>query len=417
MTALTGKARKAEPDAPAAADHAAAELLAAHGVTPGLNGWDSKDAASAYEVRGGALGWHRPVKDGGAVWTPLATFDAEITEESIRDDGAEQSLTWTVRGSYHRRACRGGDRPSRPARQAAAVGRQGSRGLGAGYAGPVGRRSPARRGAVPLRLGQPQGHLHPHGLAADRRPLGAPDQLRALGAAGLDEAITVDLGPLSGYALPDVPDVRAVREAVQESLALMELAPDMITVPWLAATYRAPLPLPPDCGVWIYGPSGTFKTEQTALGQQHYGPVMHAKNLPGNWTSSANDLEVTAFMLDGVLFVVDDYSPDVTKTGRGETGRRSRPADPRLCEPQRPGAAAPRRHPPPGQAAARPGSHLRGGHTARRHVDARPYFRRQGHAWRCQHRRADLGAEAPGPRDLRGGDGRVCPVARGPLRR
>ena len=36
---------------------------------------------------------------------------------------------------------------------------------------------------------------------------------------------------------------------------------------------------------------------------------MHAKNLPGNWTSSANDLEVTALMLNGVLFVVDDYCP------------------------------------------------------------------------------------------------------------
>jgi hypothetical protein len=97
MTALTGKARKAEPDALPTADDAAARLLAAHGVTPDLNGWDSKYAASSYEVRGGALGWHRPVRDGGTVWTPLATFDAEITEETIRDDGVEQTLTWTVR--------------------------------------------------------------------------------------------------------------------------------------------------------------------------------------------------------------------------------------------------------------------------------------------------------------------------------
>jgi hypothetical protein len=32
-------------------------------------------------------------------------------------------------------------------------------------------------------------------------------------------------------------------------------------VPILAAVYRAPLPLPPDCAVWVYGRSGTFGSQ------------------------------------------------------------------------------------------------------------------------------------------------------------
>jgi hypothetical protein len=324
MSALRGKARReVKPDDEATGDVAAA-IVAGKGITEDLDGWDAKDAASAYEVRGGALGWHRPVKDGGTVWTPLATFDAEITDETVRDDGAEQNLTWTLqvktedgrRGEVQISP----DQLGKPQQWAAKA---------AGVSALV---MPGLSVADHLRVA-----VQSRSTSVVRRTVFTHTGWRlidghwahltssgALGAAGLDETVTVDLGSLGGYALPPVPDVRAVREAVRESLALIGLAPDTVTVPWLAAAYRAPLPLPPDCGVWMYGPSGTFKSEQTALGQQHYGSGMHVKNLPGNWTSSANDLEVTAFMLDGVLFVVDDYSPDVTRV---DAARRAGAAD------------------------------------------------------------------------------------------
>ena len=73
-----------------------AEEFASQPVRYEPDSWDAKDAASAYEVRGGSLGWFKPEK-GGSTWTPLATFDAEITQETIRDDGAEQTLMWTLR--------------------------------------------------------------------------------------------------------------------------------------------------------------------------------------------------------------------------------------------------------------------------------------------------------------------------------
>ena len=138
MTVLRGKARKAAPDEETAGD-AAAGLLAANGLTADLTGWDSSDAASSYKVRDGALGWHRPVKDGGTAWTPLATFDATIITETIRDDGAEQVLTWALRVTA--KDGRGGDiEIPRPARQAAAVGGQ------AGHRRPAA--DPAPRGRV-----------------------------------------------------------------------------------------------------------------------------------------------------------------------------------------------------------------------------------------------------------------------------
>ena len=311
LTVLKGKARNVQPDEVRGVDPA--QLLGDHGITGDLSGWEAKDAASAYEVRGGALGWHRPVRDGGTVWTPLATFDAEITDETVRDDGAEQTLAWTLRVTTT--DGRSGqvqitpDQLAKPQQWAAKA---------AGVSALV---MPGLSVADHLRVA-----VQSRSTSVVRRTVYTHTGWRlidghwvhltssgALGAGGLDDTVTVDLGSLSSYALPPVPGVREVREAVRESLALLDLAPDTVTAPWLAATYRAPLPVLPDCGVWMYGPSGTFKSEQTALGQQHYGPGMHVKNLPGNWTSSGNDLEVTAFMLDGVLFVVDDYSPDVTR--------------------------------------------------------------------------------------------------------
>ncbi len=83
-------AERAQPDPPSAADQVAT-AIALHPASPESASWDASEAAEAYEVRGGSLGWHRPVKDGGTTWTPLATFDAEIAEETVRDDGTEQN--------------------------------------------------------------------------------------------------------------------------------------------------------------------------------------------------------------------------------------------------------------------------------------------------------------------------------------
>ena len=282
------------------------------------------DASQPYEVDDrGCLTWNKPTQN-GPVPVTLATFDACIAEEVTQDDGTEQTLTWRLNVT-------------------AADGRTGQVEI------------------TPDQLGRPQQWaVRAVGLSALVMPgLSVADHLRvavqsrsrnparrtvfthtgwrqiggcwwyltnsgALGAKGLDEAVTVELGPLSGYALPDVTDVTALREAVAISLGLLDLAPDTVTVPLLAPAYRAPLPLPPDCSVWFYVRSGTFKTAVTALAQQHFGASMDPQNLPGNWTSTANALEAQAYLLNGALFVVDDYSPDATKV---DAQRRAVAAD------------------------------------------------------------------------------------------
>ncbi len=312
-----------EPDPPSPEEQAA-ELITASGVAPALADWGVADAASAYESRGGALGWYRPVKDGGAVWTPLATFDAKITAETIRDDGAEQTLMWTLHVATTDR--RAGDieilpdqlgKPQQWAAKAAGVSALVMPGLSVADHLRVAVQS--RSGDVPRRI------IYAH---TGWRRIGDEwaylTSSGALGARGLDTSVAVDLGPLGGYQLPEVPTVRDVRSAVRNALSLMEIAPDMVMVPVLAAVYRAPLPLPPDCAVWLFGRSGTLKTAITALAQQHYGPLMDAHGLPGNWTSTANALEAQAFTLDSALYVVDDYSPDATKT---DAQRRAATAD------------------------------------------------------------------------------------------
>jgi hypothetical protein len=68
-----------------------------------------------------------------------------------------------------------------------------------------------------------------------------------------------------------------------------------VTKDGLATTYRAAIPRPTDFSIFIEGWTGIGKTELTALYQQHYGPGMHAKQLPASWEWTANALEGFAF--------------------------------------------------------------------------------------------------------------------------
>jgi hypothetical protein len=279
------------------------------------------EAEATYTVTEGCLTWHKPTREGRPVPVTLATFDASIAEEVTRDDGAEQTLTWLIR--VKAADGRAGevvitpDQLGRPLQWAAkAVGLSALVMPGLAVADHLRVAVHSRSRDVPRKV------VYTH---TGWRRIGSRHAYLtgtgAFGVDGLDASVTVDLGTLDGYALPPVRDVRG---AVRKSLALLDVAPDRVTVPVLAAVYRAPLPLAPDCSVWLYGRSGTFKTAITAVAQQHYGPSMDAHGLPGNWTSTANALEAQAFTLDGALFVVDDYSPDATKA---DAQRRASSAD------------------------------------------------------------------------------------------
>ncbi|WP_322755990.1 hypothetical protein [Frankia sp. Cas3] len=134
----------------------------------------------------------------------------------------------------------------------------------------------------------------------------------ALGADGLDDTATVDLaGALGGFHLPDPATLPAddLQHAVRASLAILDIAPDTVTVPTLGAALRAALPLTPDGGVWIVGRTGSGKSQLAALAQQHYGAGLDDRHFPGAWASTANALAEKAFLLANALYVVDDYIP------------------------------------------------------------------------------------------------------------
>src|SRR5262249_28583364 len=102
--------------------------------------------------------------------------------------------------------------------------------------------------------------------------------------------------------------------AVRMSLGLLELGPDEVMAPLLGATYRAPLAElePPDFSLMLVGRTGRFKTELTALAQQHYGPAFGRKALPAQWTATPNYIEKVAFEAKDAVVVVDVFAPSGT---------------------------------------------------------------------------------------------------------
>lgn len=129
------------------------------------------------------------------------------------------------------------------------------------------------------------------------------------GAIGLD-GIEVDLRvpELSRIVLPTVPD--DVVGAVRTSLNLLNVAPLRVTLPLLAATYRAPLCHVLGCPVtvWLDGKTGSFKSTMQAVFLCHYGEFAYDQLL-AQWSSSANVLERRMFVLKDMSFNIDDSVP------------------------------------------------------------------------------------------------------------
>jgi hypothetical protein len=131
----------------------------------------------------------------------------------------------------------------------------------------------------------------------------------ALGANGLCGDVRVQLPPeLKRYRIPPVTDNGERISAIRSSLRLLSVAPDRISLPLLAAVYRAPLGKV-DFSLFLTGPSGAFKTALATLCQQHFGAEMDARDLPGHFGSTGNALEELAFRAKDALLVVDDFVP------------------------------------------------------------------------------------------------------------
>ncbi len=255
------------------------------------------------------LVWDKPTAN-GTVTVPLTNFTARIVAQLVEDNGVEQRRLLDIEGSVGTRARRFQLTALEFTTMNWPTERLGSDAVT--YAG-MGRDHPRvaiqlLSGAAPEQIvythlgwreiGGTWVYLHAGGAIG---PLGTVGTLAEGGETHLD-------GALARYLLPDPPVGLALQEALQASLRLLDLAPDRVSVPLLAATYRAVLGST-DFSLHLTGPTGTFKTELAALAEQHYGLSMDSRHLPGAWSSTGNSLEALAFAAKDALLVVDDFAP------------------------------------------------------------------------------------------------------------
>lgn len=140
----------------------------------------------------------------------------------------------------------------------------------------------------------------------------------SIGPEGPISEIQVACGDtrLRDYSLPSPPKGEELINSIRDSLSFLDLAPPHITLPLLASVFRSVLGEVSqiDFSLFLVGPTGCQKTELTAMAQAHFGAGFHGKNLPGNWSTTANSLEKQAFTIKDAFFTVDDFAPSGTQS-------------------------------------------------------------------------------------------------------
>jgi hypothetical protein len=136
----------------------------------------------------------------------------------------------------------------------------------------------------------------------------------AIGAEGLVTSVRVSLpDSLKLYALPEPPTGDKLVAAIKATLTIIDLAPDHMTFPLIAAIFRAAMGECP-LSVFAFGKTGKGKTELAARCQQHYGARMDADHLPAGWDSTPGALERIAFLAKDSICLIDDFVPKGSKT-------------------------------------------------------------------------------------------------------
>jgi len=239
---------------------------------------------------------------------PLTNFTARIVADVIEDDGAETRHHFEIEGRKNGRVARF----SVPASSFASMNWVGDH-LGAGalvFAG-IGLRDHARAAIQILSGDPPEQRVYCH---TGWRQLGDSrwTYLHGGGAIGPDGTVSsteiqVRLSSVvRAFTLPDPPTGEELIHAVRASVRMLRIAPERLVFPVFCATYRAPL-APSDFSVHVEGDTGQFKSELVALAQQHFGPAMDSRHLPGAWSSTENALEGLAFEAKDALVVIDDF--------------------------------------------------------------------------------------------------------------
>ena len=141
----------------------------------------------------------------------------------------------------------------------------------------------------------------------------------AITAEGLSLGADVDLGSghMSRYQLPAPLSGDALKQAVSDTLALLDVCPGRkhISAALLTAVARAPLS---EChcidfAIWLHGLTGSRKSAIAAIALAFFGDFT-ARSFPSNWSDSVNDAEAKAHQCKDSIFAVDDFKPSVSQT-------------------------------------------------------------------------------------------------------
>lgn len=285
----------------------------------------ARDDTGGFFVRGGVLAREKMTSD-GPLTIPLCNFDARIVDETTRDDGAEVLIVFGIEVTlangrkiprFEVPASKFND-PSEWLHQNcgsdAIIWPGESRAMAAAVQSVSQDPKTKNRRTVHThtgwrKVGENWVYLHGGGCVS---------------AAAPKPKVSVELStPLDKYTLEEDDNIEDLRQAIKASLLVLKVAPLSITLPVLAAVYRAPFGNC-DFSVFLAGLTGTGKSEIAALAQQHWGGEMDARHLPGSWTSTANANEGLAFLAKDAVIVIDDFCP----TGNaGEISRLHRDAD------------------------------------------------------------------------------------------
>jgi len=263
-----------------------------------------------YQVKDGVIVRLEGTKNGDVNHHPLCNFSARIVTQTTVDDGVEQQITLAIEGQLaDGTALARVDVPAAGfAGMSWVVERWGTRAIvNAGN----GTRDHLRAAMQHLSCHSTTRTVYGH--TGWRLIGGEWAYLHAGGAVGTGGAVAnVEIqlpSVLTNYALPQQPPTdEELRDAVCASLRMMGVAPLSVTAPTYAAVWRSVLATA-DFTLHVSGPTGQGKSELAALCQQHFGPGLDARHLPGSWASTGNSLEALAFVAKDALLVVDDFAP------------------------------------------------------------------------------------------------------------
>ena len=245
--------------------------------------------------------WHK-----GETSTLLANFTARIVRETLLDDGIEKTRIYDIEayvGNATTSVQIPADQFNRMTWPSKYLGAQAI--VSAQY-----NALPHLRFAIQSASGDvPCHHVYRHTGWVNTSEHG-PIYLHAKGAIGMQgdvPGVEVQLeGEMALYEFPTPPPTEVLRERVLASLDITRHIAERVSIPILAATYRVVLG-DIDASVFVSGPTGTGKSEMSALAQQHFGAKMDARHLPASWSSTPNALEDLAFMAKDTMLVIDDF--------------------------------------------------------------------------------------------------------------